>query len=114
MTDHQRWMLVLYILNLCFRVPQPKAAVREPQKPADNKMDFDASPHWKTMLSPVAEESPSPRKGRRNDGNRGDDDDDGVLITFSTRTPPSRSMSPGSIKMQNFLRRLEQQGLSHD
>lgn len=92
-----------------------QAAVREPQKPADDKMDSDASPHWKTMLSPVAEESPSPRKGRRNDGNGGDDDDDdGVLITFSTRTPPSRSMSPGSIKMQNFLRRLEQQGLSHD
>ncbi|ROV98681.1 hypothetical protein VMCG_06753 [Cytospora schulzeri] len=91
-----------------------QAAVREPQNPADDKPDFDASPHWKAMLSPVAEESPSPRKARRNDGDDGDDDDDDVLITFSPRKPPSRSMSPGSIKMQNFLRRLEQQGLSHD
>lgn len=92
-----------------------QAAFREPQKPGDEKIEFDASPHWKTILSPVAEESPSPRKARRNGGNDGDDDDDdGVLITFSTRKPPSRSMSPGSIKMQNFLRRLEQQGLSHD
>lgn len=91
--------------------------VREPQRPTDDKLGFDASPHWKTILSPVAEESPSPRKVKRNaDGHGGDDDDDNddVLITFSQQNVQSRSMSPGSIKMQNFLRRLEQQGLSHD
>lgn len=88
-----------------------QVAVREPQEPADDNPDFDASPHWKTILSPVAEESPSPRKVKRNDD--GDDDDD-ILITFSQRTAQIRSMSPGSIKMRNFLRRLEQQGLSHD
>lgn len=89
-----------------------QTAVREPQKPADDIANFDASPHWKTMLSPVAEESPSPRKAKH-DESGGDDD---ILITLSQRNANAygRSMSPGSIKMQNFLRRLEQQGLSHD
>lgn len=88
-----------------------QAAVREPQKPADGDIESDASPHWKTMLSPVAEESPSPRKLKHNgDADHHVDD----LITFSPRKPQSRPVSPGSIKMQNFLRRLERQGLSHD
>lgn len=83
-----------------------QAAVREPQRLDDSKMDFDDSPHWKTILSPVAEESPSPRKAKRKE--------EDILISFSPLKHPSRPMSPGSIKMQNFLRRLEQQGLSHD
>lgn len=81
-------------------------ALREPQEPADDKPEFDASPHWKTILSPVAEESPSPQKARHND--------EVSLMSFSPQKLPGRPMSPGSIKMQNFLRRLERQGLSHD
>lgn len=62
--------------------------------------------HWKTILSPVAEESPSPRKKKRAE--------EDLLVSYSPRHPVSRPMSPGSLKMQNFLLRLERQGLSHD
>ncbi|KAI3391883.1 hypothetical protein diail_6651 [Diaporthe ilicicola] len=81
----------------------PAAALRGPQQPADTNVDCD--PHWKTMLSPVAEESPSPRKKHM---------DEDLLVSYSPRKTASRPASPGSLKMQNFLRRLERQGLSHD
>ncbi|KAJ0123943.1 Serine-threonine kinase receptor-associated protein [Diaporthe amygdali] len=84
----------------------PAAAFRGPQPPAEPEMDCDPSAHWKTILSPVAEESPSPRKKKRID--------DDLLVSYSPRNTPSRPVSPGSLKMQSFLRRLERQGLSHD
>jgi hypothetical protein len=58
------------------------------------------------MLSPVAEESPSPRKKKRAE--------EDLVVSYSPRNPTTRPVSPGSLKMQNFLRRLERQGLSHD
>lgn len=84
----------------------PSAAYVGPQEPSDPKKDSESSAQWKTILSPVAEESPSPRKKKR-----GEED---LLVSYSPRKPATRPVSPGSLKMQNFLRRLERQGLSHD
>lgn len=83
----------------------PAAAYRGPQQPSDSQKESESSTHWKTILSPVAEESPSPRKKRAAED---------LLVSYSPRHPVSRPVSPGSLKMQNFLRRLERQGLSHD
>lgn len=77
------------------------------------------------MLSPVAEESPSPRKGGSRKPKINEENlppshlrrRETVHGQYSQSSPPkatTRPLSPGSLKMQNFLRRLERQGLSHD
>lgn len=105
----------------------PSAAMPEATEPtaAGGKLDSDATGFWKTMLSPVAEESPSPRKGSSRKPKLAEENlppshsrrRETVHGQHSENSPPKkliRSLSPGSLKMQNFLRRLERQGLSHD
>lgn len=98
----------------------PQMTIPEVKGPTDDKMDSGASPQWQTMLSPVAEESPSPRKAFRRDARRAEENMSlrsssvGKHPQNSPSKAPRRSLSPGSQKMQNFLRRLEKQGLSHD
>lgn len=100
----------------------PLALVPEAKDSIDDKVDSDAFGHWKTMLSPVAEESPSPQEGSPRKPKRNEEN---AVLHHSPRsretpchTSPlkilSRPLSPGSLKMQNFLRRLERKGLSHD
>lgn len=116
----------------------PHTTVAESHVSADSETDSDHLQTWKTLLSPVAEESPSPRKGSPRKTRKGEEN---LLLNYSSRLrnlqkspedsllryslqmengpkspqkAPSRPLSPGSLKMQNFLRRLERQGLSHD
>lgn len=112
------------VSNNIIRIHQ--ATIRTPQPAPDVGSDQKAKPPgWKTPLSPVTEEACSPRKKsirRAEDGYNSD-----LLLSYEPITkkqhdlpkqeqiPPNpRPMSPGSLKKQNFLRRLERQGLSHD
>lgn len=110
----------------------PLTVLREAKEHSiDAKLDLEDSVHWKTLLSPVVEESPSPRKdGLRKVGvsgsnshldssprgrNRQSSQQPGQNPqAISSSEQPAGSLSPGSIKLQNFLKRLERQGLSHD
>lgn len=116
----------------------PHSTVVESHETAKSELDSDHPQNWKTLLSPVAEEPPSPRK-RNPRKTRACDENlllgysprsrlvskspETLLLGYSTmpedaskspRKAPSRPLSPGSLKMQNFLKRLERQGLSHD
>lgn len=117
----------------------PYTTVAEPKKTNDAKVDPEDSIQWKVMLSPVTEESPSPHKTLNRRQQPLDPDmlarhsphsqhcqntpsKDLRLIDVSCSkqayASPIKSiaqpLSPGSQKMQNFLKRLEKQGLSHD
>lgn len=89
------------------------------------KVESDSAGSWKVMLSPVLEESPSPRKGGRRKARCPAEN---VAVNYSPQRDTDRDqnfqessqgmfsppLSPGSLKMKNFLQRLERQGLSHD
>lgn len=118
----------------------PHTAMMKPKEPVDCRLEAEDLLHRKIMLSPVAEESPSPRKAKirllqplnpnlvgHYSSSRQDCQNTSpntnlrlshVARDKQARTSPtksfSRPLSPGSQKMQNFLQRLEKQGLSHD
>lgn len=118
----------------------PYTTLVEPRKPADSRMETEDLLQRKIMLSPVAEESPSPCKASnrllqplgpnmpahyfpahaQRSQNRPHKDlwPNHVSHSDEAHTSPTKSpirpLSPGSQKMQNFLKRLEKQGLSHD
>lgn len=118
----------------------PYTTMAEPKEPAQGRTEAEDLLQRKIMLSPVAEESPSPQKAK---SRLLQPLNPNLLAHYSSNgqhcqnTPPkkdlrlshayhnkqaytsptksiTRPLSPGSQKMQNFLKRLERQGLSHD
>ncbi|KAF3759958.1 hypothetical protein M406DRAFT_358658 [Cryphonectria parasitica EP155] len=89
-------------------------------KPTDGKPDTEDSPsQWRMALSPVAEEPRSPvkcfRRAPRPEGYLTRRRPNPAMPSTGSPTKySSKPVDPGSQMLQNFLDRLDQQGLSHD